>query len=104
MTTVDELLQLLDEAIAVVSKYGEMNLYCGFDTGAEFAAELRSLRERIAHQDGSALDALVGIFAPTGAWDDGVGAPGVQLANKIMAVLKVLRHPTEPGARANDGA
>jgi hypothetical protein len=83
----DELLRLLDDAAAVVAGYGEMNLYCGFDTGAEFASELGSLRERVAQQDWSALGRLVGIFAPTGAWDDGVGAPGMHLANRVMAVL-----------------
>ena len=43
MTGEGELLRLLDEAAALVAGYGKMNLYCGFATGAEFAAELRSL-------------------------------------------------------------
>src|ERR1700722_10090917 len=83
----DELLQMLDEAAALVSVYSTMSIYCGHDTGAEFAAELRSLRERVAKQDWSALGPLIGIFAPTGAWDDGVGREGMDLANRIMAVL-----------------
>ncbi|MBX7104242.1 MAG: hypothetical protein K1X57_09175 [Gemmataceae bacterium] len=87
MTAEDELLRLLDDAAAVVVGYGEMKLCCGFDTAAEFAAELRSLRERVARQDWSALGPLVGIFAPTGAWDDGVGAPGMHLANSVIGVL-----------------
>ena len=56
MAAVDELLRLLEEAAAVVSNYGAMNLYCPFDTGAEFAAELQSLRERVARKDWSASD------------------------------------------------
>lgn len=87
MTAEEELLGLLDDAAKVVAGYGEMNLYCGFDTGAAFEAELRSLRDRVARQDWSALGPLVGIFAPTGAWDDGVGAPGMHLANRVIAVL-----------------
>jgi hypothetical protein len=87
MAAEDELLRALDDAAAVVAGYGAMNLYCGFDTGTEFAAELRSLRERVARHDWSALGPLVVIFAPTGAWDDGVGAPGMHLANRVMAFL-----------------
>ncbi len=83
----DELLRLLDQAETAVAGYAAMNVHCGYDTGAEFAAELRGLRERVARQDWSALGPLVGIFAPTGAWDDGVGGPGMHLANRIMAVL-----------------
>ena len=83
MAAEDELLRLLEDAAAVVAGYGQMNLYCGFDTGAE----LRSLRERVARQDWSALGRVIGIFAPTGAWDDAVGAPGMHLANRVMAVL-----------------
>jgi hypothetical protein len=95
----DELLSLLDEAVTIVSKRGAMDVYCGFDTGAEFAAELRSLRERIAHRDWTALERAIGIFAPTGAWDDGVGASGMNLANRVMAVLDELdwRSPTRRG-------
>jgi hypothetical protein len=88
---VDELLRLLDDAAAVVSDYGEMNLYCGFDTGADFAAELQSLRDRVSRQDDSALGRLVGIFAPTGAWDDGVGEAGMELANRIMVELDEMK-------------
>jgi hypothetical protein len=87
VTAEDKLLQLLDDATSVVAGYGEMNLFFGFDTGTEFATELRSLRERVAGKDWSALGPLVGIFAPTGAWDDGVGRPGMDLANRIMVVL-----------------
>ncbi len=87
MAAVDELLQLLDEAAAVVAGYSAMNMFCGHDTGAEFAAELRSLRERVARQDWSALGLLVGIFAPTGEWDDGVGASGMDIANRVMDTL-----------------
>jgi hypothetical protein len=50
-----------------------ITIHCRHGTGAEFAAELRSLRERVARQDWSALGPLVGIFAPTGAWEDGFG-------------------------------
>jgi hypothetical protein len=35
------------------------------------------------------LGKLVGIFAPTGAWDDGIGEP-MELANRIMELLKEL--------------
>jgi hypothetical protein len=87
MAAADKLLRLLDEAEAVVAGYSTMSVYCGHDTGAEFAAELQSLRERVARQEWSALGPLVGIFAPTGAWDDGVGREGMDLANQIMAAL-----------------
>ena len=90
MNLADKLLRLLDEAAEVVSGYSSMNVYCGYDTGAEFAADLRSLRERVARQDWSALKELVGIFAPTCAWDDGVGRPGMDLANRIMASLEEM--------------
>lgn len=90
MIAPDELLRLLDDAAGVVSGYGAMNLFCPFDSGAEFAAELRPLRARVARQDWSALGPLVGIFAPTGAWDDGVGTNGMGLANRIVTVLDRL--------------
>jgi hypothetical protein len=64
-------------------------MYCPFDTGAEFASHLRSLRERFAKGDRTVLGKLVGIFAPTGAWDDGIGEP-MELANRIMELLKEL--------------
>ncbi len=88
VTTEDELLRLLADAEAVVSEQGEINLSCGFKTKAELATELRSLRERIARQDWSALGSLVSIFAPTGAWDDAVGSSGMNLANHILQVLE----------------
>ena len=56
-----------------------ITIYCRHGTGAEFAAELRSLRERVARQDWSALGPLVGIFAPTAVWDDGFGRPSARL-------------------------
>jgi hypothetical protein len=91
MAAVDELLTMLDEAAKVVSGYSAMCMYCGYDTGEEFAAELRNLRERVARQDWSALRRLFAIFAPTGAWDDGVDCPGsMELADRIMAVLNEM--------------
>ncbi len=87
MPSTNKLLALLDEAACMVSGYSTMNCYSGYDTGAEFAAEIQSLRERVAQQDWSALGMLIGIFAPTGAWDDGVGRPGMDLANRVMASL-----------------
>lgn len=91
MAAKDDLLRLLDDAVTIVSAYGEMNLFCGFDTGAEFAAELRSLHERVARNDWSALGSLVGIFAPTGAWDDGVGGGGGNIADQILQVLDQMQ-------------
>ncbi|WP_448563228.1 hypothetical protein [Trichothermofontia sp.] len=88
----DELLQLLDDAVAV---YSEMHRFWRFDTEAEFAAELGSLRERIAQQDWSAIEALVSIFAPTSTWDDSVGVPGMHIANRIMAALEKLQKRPE---------
>lgn len=87
MRDAEKLLQLLEEAATLVSGYSSMSVYCGHESGAEFAAELLSLRERIARKDWSALGKLVGIFAPTGAWDDGVGIEGMELANRIMETL-----------------
>jgi hypothetical protein len=99
----DELLRLLDDAAAIVAGYGDMNMFCPFDTGTEFATELRSLRNRVARQDWSAVGPLIGIFAPTGAWDDGVGAKGMDLANRVMAALEGVRGRAEPGAAADGG-
>jgi hypothetical protein len=90
MTPADELLALLDEATAIVAGHSSMNMFCGFDSGAEFAAELSFLRARMARQDRTALRELVGIFAPTGAWDDGVGESGMALANRVMELLDNL--------------
>lgn len=105
MAGAHELLRLLDEVAAVVARYGAMNASCAFDTGSEFAAELRSLRDRVAREDWSALGPLVGIFAPTGAWDDGVGvgATDMGLANRIMALLDDMRQSHEPPAGADSG-
>lgn len=90
MTAAEHLVRLLDDAATVVSRYGEMNAYCRFDTGADFAAELRSLRDRVVRKDWSALGSLVSIFAPTGAWDDGVGREGMELANQIDGILNEM--------------
>ncbi len=101
MAVSDELLRLLAEAARTVSGYSKMNLYCPFDSGAEFATELWSLRERIAQNDMSAWELLIGIFAPSGAWDDGVGPEGRELADLILAALKLVRDCAGPGAAAN---
>ena len=90
MAAIDELLRLLVEAEALVAGYSTMSVYCGRDSGADFAAELRGLREQVARRDWAALGPLVGIFAPTGAWDEGVGREGVDLADRIMAVLEEM--------------
>ena len=87
MAAAEELLRLLDESASMVAGYSTMNIFCGYDTGAEFAVELRSLRERVARQDWSALGLLIAIFAPSCAWDDGVGSEGMAVADRIMAFL-----------------
>jgi hypothetical protein len=94
----DELLRLLDEAAEAVAGCGELGMFCPFDTGAALAAELRSLRDRLVRGDRSAVGPLVSIFAPTGAWDDGVGAGGMDLANRIMAALDAVRGCADPDA------
>jgi hypothetical protein len=94
----DELLRLLDEAAEAVAGCGELGMFCPFDTGDALAAELRSLGDRLVRGDRTAVGPLVGIFAPTGPWDDGVGAGGMDLANRIMASLDAVRDRTEPGA------
>jgi hypothetical protein len=91
MAPADDLLALLDEAALFVSKYPAVGIYSGHDTGEEFAAEVRALRDRVARQDQSAYGRLVGIFAPTGAWDDGVGGDGSGIANRIMDVLDEMQ-------------
>ena len=91
MSNADQLCELLVAAAELVSEYGELNLFCPFDSGSEFAGEIKSLRSRVAAGDFSALGALIGIFAPTGAWDDGVGREGMQLADRIMSLLDDLR-------------
>ena len=87
MAPADNLLAMLDEAAIFVAKYPAVGICSGHDTGEEFAAELRALRDRVARQDWSSLGRLVGIFAPTGAWDDGVGGDGSDIANRITHVL-----------------
>ena len=91
MSPADALLRLLDEAAMFVSSFPTVSFYSGHDTGGEFADELRSLRDRVARQDWSALGRLVGIFAPTGAWDDAVGSDGSSIANRIMDVLDKMQ-------------
>lgn len=90
MAAVDELLQLLAAAAEIVSGYGQMNAWCRFDTGAEFAAELRSLRDRVARRDGSALERIVPIFLPTGPWDEGVGLDAGFIADEILSRLNAV--------------
>jgi hypothetical protein len=91
MTADDELLQLLDNATGIVAAYEAMNPHCGYDTGVEFAVELRTLRERVARHDRSVIGPLIAIFGPTGSWDEGVGPSGADLANRVMAVLDEIK-------------
>ena len=99
MSIADELCELLVAAAELVSDYGEMNLFCPFDSGSEFADEIQSLKSRVASGDLSATGKLVGIFAPTGAWDDGVGRQGMQLADRIMTLLDDLKQTVLPVSR-----
>jgi hypothetical protein len=73
------LFALLNEAIEHVSKIGE----------AEFAAELTSLRERIANQDRQALEAVWLIFAPTCKWDDMTRETNI--AHRVFEVVDAMR-------------
>jgi hypothetical protein len=82
---------LLDRAAAVIGSLTELNLYCPFDTPAEFSARLRELSGRIRGQEHAALRDLISIFAPTGAWDDAVGFAGMDIANRVMVLLDQLR-------------
>jgi hypothetical protein len=86
-----ELAGLLDRAAAVIDSLVELNLYCPFDTPAEFSAQVRTLAARVRRQEHAALRELVSLFAPTGAWDDAVGFAGMDLANRVMALLDRLR-------------
>ncbi len=78
--------KLLDDATATVTCYGEMNVYCGL-TRRRFCRRVAFSPRASCPSRLVSLGPLVGIFAPTGAWDDGVGTAGMDLANKVMTVL-----------------
>jgi hypothetical protein len=95
MTGREVLLALLDEAIALVAAQERLGgFYVGHATAAEFAAELESLRNRVARGDRPALERVRGIFTATSAWDDtmstlqgAVGQKATDLANRIWVAL-----------------
>jgi hypothetical protein len=91
-----ELARLLDQAAVVIDSLEELNLYCPFDTPADFSSRVRELAARIRREDHGALRELLPIFAPTGAWDDAIGLAGVDLANRVDALLDRLRGNAEP--------
>jgi hypothetical protein len=86
-----ELAELLGQATTVIDTLGELGLYCPFDTPAEFSTQVRALAGRVRGEEHAALRELISIFAPTGAWDDAVGFSGMDLANRVMALLDRLR-------------
>ncbi|HEY3789946.1 MAG TPA: hypothetical protein VGL71_13895 [Urbifossiella sp.] len=91
MMDISELLHLLEEAEIFVCEFAKIGIYCGYETGKEFSVELRTLHNRLLHHDWSALGSVVGIFAPTGAWDDGIGVSGMHIANRIVAELDKMK-------------
>jgi hypothetical protein len=88
---VNELLQLLDKAVAIVANSPTLSSDCGHETGSSFAAELQKLRQQVAQNEWSALDTLIAIFAPTCNWDDAVGVNGVKIAEGIVAAIGQLK-------------
>jgi hypothetical protein len=86
----DELAGLLADAAKVVDSLSELNIYCSFDTPAEFSTCIRELAARVKRRDHAALRELIPLFAPTGAWDDAIGFGGMDIANRIMELLDLL--------------
>jgi hypothetical protein len=92
MGAIDDLYRKLGEAIVLLREIGEINdIYCPYQSGAEFASVIELLRDRIAERDKTAMEELSLIFAPTGRWDDGVGLAGIELANQISNLLEQVR-------------
>jgi hypothetical protein len=98
-----ELAGLLTEAAAVIDSLSELNVYCPFDTPAEFSARVRELAGRVRGHEHVALRELIPLFSPTGAWDDAIGPAGMNLANRIDGLLDQLRWNAEPHGAPDTG-
>jgi hypothetical protein len=101
VTATAELVAALDEA-ADFARSREDPDACGTRGSlVELAARIGSLSERIPRER-MALDELLPIFAPRGAWDRVVGASGKTLADHVTALRRQLKDA--PGSDSSDPA
>ena len=91
-----ELAELLTEAATVIDSVDELNMFCPFNSPTEFSSHVREIAGRVGRREHAVLRTLIPIFAPTGAWDDMGG--GMELANRVMALLDLLQWNAELGA------
>jgi hypothetical protein len=86
-----ELAGLLNQAAVAIDALSELSIFCPFDSPGEFSGRIRALAARVRAEEHVALRELITLFAPTGAWDDAMGAEGIDLAERVMALLDLLR-------------
>jgi len=84
-----KLITLLEEAANLISEFtgGYSNQ---FSSAEEFHEALVESIEKLKNGDETQLETLVSWFYPTSSWDEFVGYPGMDLANKISEMLSKI--------------
>ena len=82
-----KLITLLEEAANLISEFtgGYSNQ---FSSAEEFHEALVESIEKLKNGDETQLKILVSWFYPTSSWDEFIGYPGMDLANKISEMLE----------------